>query len=242
MGARTIGAVTPRRARARAYLLLARVSNLPTVWTNVAAGLTVAAAPLEGFWLPAIALSCFYTGGMFLNDAFDAVFDAAARPDRPIPAGDTSRGEAFAAGALLLAVGEGVLLASPHPLPAALWGAALALAIVFYNYRHKGEAFGPAVMGLCRALVYAVAAAALARVSSAVLAAAAVMWAYVIALTWVAKLAGRRAGLLVPWLLAGISLVDAAIVFVAGGPNWVAGLCVAAFIATRALQRVVPGT
>ena len=242
MGALPTGAVTPRRTRARAYLLLARVSNLPTVWSNVAAGLTAAAAPLDGFWLCAAALSCFYAGGMFLNDAFDVAYDVTARPDRPIPAGDTTRMEAFVAGGVLLAIGEALLLASPRPAAALAWGAALAAAIVFYNYRHRGETFGPLVMGLCRALVYVVAAAAFAALTATVAAAASVMWVYVIALTWVAKLAGRRAGQLVPWMLAGISLIDAAVVVATGGTWLIALLCVAGFLLTRALQRVVPGT
>ncbi|MEW6321531.1 MAG: UbiA family prenyltransferase [Acidobacteriota bacterium] len=224
-----------------AYLLLARVSNLPTAWSNVLAGLALAGAGLDSWpWL-ALAVSGFYSGGMFLNDAFDAAHDAAHRPDRPIPAGDVRRGEVVAIGALLIAGGEGLLVATPRPAAALAWGAALAVAIVVYNRWHKGVALAPLVMGLCRGLVYLVAAAAVAPLSSTIVMAAAGLMAYVVALTVVARQAGPRAATLMPWLIAGISLVDAAVIVAAGQPR-LAVWAMAAFAATRLLQRVVPGT
>jgi len=106
--------MTPPRSRARTWLLLARVSNLPTVWTNVLAGIVVAGAPLAWFLPAAAAASLFYTGGMCLNDAFDADIDTVERPDRPIPAGDVSRAGVFAGGAALMLMGEGLLALAPH--------------------------------------------------------------------------------------------------------------------------------
>ena len=232
--------MTPRRSRARSYLLLARVSNLPTVWTNVLTAFVVADARFDSLPAAAHAASLFYVGGMFLNDAFDARFDAAARADRPIPAGDVLRAEAFTIGGLLLLFGEGLLLWQPHPAPALAWGAALAAAIVLYDYKHKGQPLGPVVMGLCRALVYCVAAAGAAGVvGTPVLVAAGVMWAYVIALTWVAKTAGL--GYAVPWLLAGICLVDAVMIAMTG-ERQIAMYAAAGFVLTLLLQRIVPGT
>ncbi|HMJ85342.1 MAG TPA: hypothetical protein VK504_19300, partial [Vicinamibacterales bacterium] len=75
----------------------------------------------------------------------------------------------------------------------------------------------------------------------AVVAAAAVLTVYVIALTWIAKRVGASAGWLIPLLIAGISLVDAAVVAASGGGPliWIA---LAGFPATLLLQRVVPGT
>ena len=87
-----------RRSKLRAYLLLARVSNLPTVWTNVTAAHVVADASLATLLTGIVSISLFYTGGMFLNDAFDAAFDTAIRSDRPIPAGDVSRAEVVLVG------------------------------------------------------------------------------------------------------------------------------------------------
>jgi 4-hydroxybenzoate polyprenyltransferase len=228
------------RSRPRAYLLLARISNLPTVWTNVLAAVILAGAPAAAIMPAMVAVSLFYMGGMFLNDAFDAAFDAAVRADRPVPAGDVSRREAFIAGAVLIAVGEALLWWSPHAGPAMAWGIALAAAITFYDFKHKGQSFGPVVMGLCRALVYCVAASgAVGLLSLPVVMAAIVMWLYVIALTWVAKNAGL--GYAVPWMLAGICLVDAAMLATAGEPM-LALIAAAGFPATLALQRVVPGT
>src|SRR6187399_1680395 len=104
--------VPMRRPRWRAYLLLARVSNLPTVWSNVIAGTAAAASarPEIGLSGPqlattALAASLFYTGGMLLNDAFDAPHDRLARGERPIPRGDVARGEAFLAGGVCLLAG-----------------------------------------------------------------------------------------------------------------------------------------
>ena len=58
----------------RIALRLGRVSNLPTVWTNVAAAAVLAGVPLASLGVLALAVACslFYVGGMFLNDAFDA--------------------------------------------------------------------------------------------------------------------------------------------------------------------------
>ena len=67
-------------------LRLGRISNLPTVWTNVLTGAVLAAGVGEALSgklpLLLIALSLFYVGGMFLNDAFDAEFDAKNRPEQ----------------------------------------------------------------------------------------------------------------------------------------------------------------
>lgn len=238
------------RPRWRSYLLLSRVSNLPTVWSNVLAGTlaasAVAAAP-ESTSLQAgsvlwvvLAASLFYTGGMFLNDAFDARFDRVSRPERPIPRGEVGLAEAFGVGGLCLGAGEALL----WPLRSALaLGAALAAAIVFYDFRHKGTAVAPLVMGACRGLVYAVAAAvATDTVPPFVLAGAVAMALYVAGLTVVAKRAGANARWLVPALIAGISLVDAAFVLIAlpAQPAY-ALLAALGFPLTLFLQRYVPG-
>jgi 4-hydroxybenzoate polyprenyltransferase len=244
MGAASARAVGARRSRARALLLLSRVSNLPTVWSNVLAG-WIAANGQAGYAAAivvaiAIAISFMYTGGMFLNDAFDASIDAAQRPDRPIPAGDVPRAEAFAIGALLLTVGVLLVAIVGGPRPF-VWALALAAAIVVYDYRHKGFRAGPIVMGICRGLVYCVAGSVTAPLSLAVIVPAILLTAYTASLTLVAKRAGPRAGTLVPLMIAGISLVDAAvIVWSGGGPLALVG--VVCFALTLALQRVVPGT
>jgi 4-hydroxybenzoate polyprenyltransferase len=231
----------PKRPRWRAYLLLARVSNLPTVWSNVLAGSAGAAGlalePVAVLGV-AVAASLFYTGGMLLNDAFDAPHDRVSRPERPIPRGDVGRGEAFASGAVCLALGE-VLLTSG---PALRLGAVLAAAIVLYDLSHKKNPVAPVVMGACRALVYAVAGASAGAMAPAVMAGAVVIWVYVSGLTVVARLAGPNARWLVPLLIAGISLVDAVFIVIVAPEAWaLAAVAALGFPLTLFLQRWVPG-
>ncbi len=96
----------------RDALILGRVSNLPTVWTNTLVGLALAGgAAGDARTLPLLlALSLFYLGGMYLNDAFDAAGDAVERPERPIPSGRVGRGTVFALGFAMLGGGLALLL------------------------------------------------------------------------------------------------------------------------------------
>ena len=177
-------------------LRLGRISNLPTVWTNVLVGALLAGGGLADPRLPLLmlAMSLFYVGGMFLNDAFDREFDAQHRPERPIPAGQVSAKQVFVIGFGLLASGLAVVaLASrgPDGLPA--WralasGTALAIAIVSYDARHKGNPLSPLVMGLCRVLVVLTAAFSLAPVLPApVILAAIALLCHLIGLTYAAQ-------------------------------------------------------
>jgi 4-hydroxybenzoate polyprenyltransferase len=239
MDARPAGIIRPR-SRPRAYLLLARVSNLPTVWTNVLAAYVCAIAPLETIPIALLSLSLFYTAGMFLNDVCDVPFDAKARGDRPIPHGDVGRGEALTIVVVLFLAALALLLRQPHPGPAIRWALVLIVAITVYDFSHKGKWYGPVLMGGCRALVYCVAAAgATGVVEAAVPIPAVAMWLYVMALTWVAKAANL--GYAVPWMLAGICLVDAAIILWMGQPQ-LALVAALGFPLTLVLQRFVPGT
>jgi 4-hydroxybenzoate polyprenyltransferase len=231
-----------RRPRWRAYLLLARVSNLPTVWSNVLAGTVVSAGtadvPVERMLVTALAASLFYTGGMFLNDAMDAGIDARQRPERPIPSGDVSRSEAVGVGAACLLGGEMLLL--PRPAAVGL-GALLAAAIVLYDWRHKGISWAPLVMGSCRGLVYVVAGASIGALRGATLGAGSLVGIYVAGLSVVARRAGANARWLVPALIAGISLLDALLIGVVSGAWGMAALAALGFPLTLALQRFVPG-
>ena len=163
-------------------LKLGRVSNLPTVWTNTLAGTLVAG----GSWqdpriaIVIVAISLFYEGGMFLNDYFDREIDARERPERPIPSFEISPGKVAAIGSGLI-VGGLVLLAFLG-LQALGVGLLLAASIVVYDRHHKGNPFAPVLMGVCRALVYAIAAVALVGTLSGQL---------IIAATRTARLCGR---------------------------------------------------
>jgi 4-hydroxybenzoate polyprenyltransferase len=144
------------------WLRLGRVSNLPTVWSNALAGAAVAGGePWSAVTLlVALALSFLYVGGMYLNDAFDQAIDARERPTRPIPSGEVAPETVFALGFALLLLGL-LALAAALALPptdsglgAMVVGIALAGAIVFYDWNHKGNPLSPLLMGLCRVLAY----------------------------------------------------------------------------------------
>jgi 4-hydroxybenzoate polyprenyltransferase len=177
-------------------LRLGRVSNLPTVWTNVAAGMALSGAAFSAGILAGVglAMSLFYVGGMYLNDAFDRDIDARQRPERPIPSGQVPAGTVFQIGFVLLAAGWLMLVAIGY-LPdggtgwrAPLMGAILAGTIVVYDMWHKANPVGPLIMGLCRMLVYIGAALAVAPfLSAGVAVAAAVALCYLIGLTYAAK-------------------------------------------------------
>jgi hypothetical protein len=181
--------------RWRAYLQLGRVSNLPTVWTNVVAGGVLAGAAVTPRMLigPLLAGSALYVGGMFLNDAFDREIDRRERPERPIPSGRVSAGEVFATGFGLLVAGW--LLLAVHverwgfgSRQALLAGATLAAAIVLYDLWHKSNPWSPVLMGVCRALLYATAGLAMVANPRWELAMGAlVLLSYLIGLTYVAK-------------------------------------------------------
>lgn len=293
-------------SRARVYLRLGRISNLPTVWTNVLAGVALAPPRVPGapmrpasVALLALAMSLFYVGGMFLNDAFDRKIDARERPERPIPAGHVTAGEVFAAGYAFLAAG--LALVALHTrlygggeapvVSAALLGGA----ILLYDAWHKRNPVSPLLMALCRVLVYVTAAIATSgRLGLPVLGGALSLLFYLVGLTAIAKQENLRsarslaalgfmavpliytagaavtgvAGLAayaalvacvayavrilrgdskdripraVVTLIAGISLLDAALLAGRGAPV-AAALAMLAFPLTLGLQRYVRGT
>lgn len=228
-------------------LQLGRVSNLPTVWTNALAAVVLVGAGIGDarVWLLLVAMSLFYVGGMYLNDAFDADIDAIERPERPIPSGAVSRATVYAAGSSMLVAGIVLVqVAAPGiwPLASSL---ALAAMIVFYNWHHKANPLSPFVMGLCRVLVYTTCGLCFAAVlPGALWLGALVLLCYLIGLTYVAKQEnfGRvenlwpLAFLAAPLLfgLAHIAATPVTLLFVVGLAAWIV-------YAIRLVQRRQPG-
>src|SRR5262252_1543446 len=192
-----------RAPTVKTLLKLGRVSNLPTVWTNVLAGTALVTDTVQGWHtgVVVLAMSVMYVGGMYLNDYFDRAIDARERPRRPIPAGEISAATVCAFGFGTLALG--IVLLGASGLLAAAAGALLALAIVLYDSFHKGNPAAPMIMGLCRALVYCgAAAAATTALPTAIVPAACALLAYVAGLTYAAQQESfDRVGNLWPLLL-----------------------------------------
>ena len=177
-------------------LRLGRISNLPTVWTNVLAGTVLAAFTPMPFplGLLLLAISLFYVAGMYLNDAFDRQFDATAYPQRPIPSGAVAAGTVFAVGFLGLGVGELLLIVVGYGMeggrgwPPVIAGLCLAATIVYYNAHHKGNPLGPLLMSLCRAQVYLTTALAVApELSQRLWWGVGLLVAYILGLSYVAR-------------------------------------------------------
>lgn len=168
------------------FLKLGRVSNLPTVWTNAVAGAVLAGNPsLPTILVVGIALTLFYTGGMWLNDAYDAEIDAQERKNRPIPMGEIAVGTVFAAGYGMLAAG--IVLAFSFGVMAGLAGIALAVAVVLYDWLHKHTVLSPVIMGVTRFFCYILAALAVAQITGPVIFGALGLAAYIVGLTYAAK-------------------------------------------------------
>ena len=173
------------------FLRLGRVSNLPTVWTNVAAATVLAGGALISATtlLAVSAMTLFYVAGMYLNDAFDREWDARERPTRPIPAGEIKAWTVFAAGFGMLVLGLALMPLGDPRVAAA--GAALAGAIILYDCWHKGNSLSPLLMGGCRVLVYVVAGAIASQaLPPMLLVAGTAMLAHVAGLTYAAKQEG----------------------------------------------------
>jgi len=144
----------------RAWLELARISNLPTVWTNVTAAWLLAGGP----WVDArlgwliLAGSLLYTGGMIVNDAADLKFDREHRKERPIPSGKIGVLTAWGVGLGMILLGGWVGIrytTVSFPLMAAL-----VLAIIAYDLYHKPWPGAVWVMGSCRVLLFCMAGSA----------------------------------------------------------------------------------
>jgi len=140
----------------RTLLILGRVSNLPTVWSNCLVGWLLGGG--ENYanlpWLFS-GVTALYLGGMFLNDAFDVDFDRQHRPERPIPSGAISLPAVWGWGLAWLVLGA-VSLMTIGKMAGAL-ALVLLLCIVLYDATHKVITASPWLMGACRFWIYVVA-------------------------------------------------------------------------------------
>ena len=170
----------------RALLVLGRVSNLPTIFSNcLAAWVLGEGGPPGRFVLLSLGAALLYTSGLYLNDAFDAEFDRQRRRDRPIPSGQISHERVWQLGWTLLAGGVGVFLFVGTP--SLIVALTLAGVIVLYNAVHKRTALAVVLMGVCRFLLYLLAATAATQVTGLALWSGLALGTYVVGLSYLAR-------------------------------------------------------
>jgi len=179
----------------RTLLVLGRTSNLPTVWSNC----------LAGWWLGGdgnvkklapllLGATLIYVGGMYLNDAFDAEFDAQFRRERPIPSGAIQQALVWRIGAALL--GAGLICLAALGWTAAILGVVLALCVVVYDAVHKLITVSPVLMAACRFLLYLVAASTgVEGVTGEAVWCGFALAAYIVGLSYIARVESTRGNL-----------------------------------------------
>ena len=171
----------------RTLLVLGRTSNVPTVWSNCLAAwwLSGGGPPGRLFWVLA-GSTLLYTGGMFLNDAFDAEFDRRHRPERPVPSGSIPLNEVWFYGVCWLILGLFCVVWINSTT--AVLSLCLVVTILVYDAIHKLITFAPILMALCRFFLFLMASSAgYSGVTGLALWSAIVLAAYIIGLSYLAR-------------------------------------------------------
>jgi len=149
---------------------LVRLSLAPSALADALCGLALGGVfgrgvLVQGDW-PALLVApfaslCLFHGGMALNDWADrhedAACDVVARRNRPLPSGAIAPTLALVLGLGLIAVA--VAAAASVGRAPALLAAALAIAVLGYDFVGRGPLLGPLLLAQCRALDVLLAAA-----------------------------------------------------------------------------------
>ena len=226
--------------RALPFLRLVRAPAVFSALGDPLAGMLIARQTLPPARAARVAgaAAALYLAGMAFNDYADREEDARDRPQRPIPSGAVTPDQAAALGSALLLLG--VLLA--RQAGARATGAAVASAVLAYDFSLKSSPAGPAAMGACRALSLLMGAEAAdpEHGTRRGVAAAAILGAYVAGLTLLARgeTEGAGEGAALPGaLLSGAALLCA---LARGGQRslpWVAAVMALAGPAALAAAR-----
>ncbi|MCZ6675085.1 MAG: UbiA family prenyltransferase [Verrucomicrobia bacterium] len=171
----------------RSWLILGRVSNLSTVWSNgLCAWILDGGEDTRLLVVMLAGLSLLYAGGMYLNDYCDVDFDRRFRPERPIPAGKVKRSTVLVAALGLFAAGLGCIAwAGTGPLFYAL---ILLGVIVVYDLVHKDTVLGVPLMAACRTGVYlTIGAAGRGHINPLIWGASGLIFFYVLGVTALAR-------------------------------------------------------
>jgi len=142
------------------WIRLARISNLPTAWSNVLMGFWVANhswQPVTNLFSLLVSSTCLYVSGMILNDAFDVETDRIHERNRPLTRGDISVRSAYIVGFVLMifgivAAGIASFSSSGVNLLPLFVSMLLALSVLSYDIFFKRKLFAPVLMGICRSL------------------------------------------------------------------------------------------
>lgn len=170
----------------RTLLILGRTSNLPTVWSNCFGGWLLGGGGSVRFLWLCLGATLLYTGGMFLNDAFDADFDRQHRRQRPIPSSAISEREVWFYGFLQL--GFGALILVQMGITTSILTILLVACILLYDAVHKMVAISPLLMAACRLLLYLVAASvSINGVTGLAVWSALALAAYIVGLSYLAR-------------------------------------------------------
>ena len=171
----------------RTLLVLGRVSNLPTVWSNCLAGWLLGGAGHVGHLaVLVLAASALYIGGMYLNDACDAPFDRQHRRERPIPSGAIAISLVWRIGGLLIS--SGWILLCFLGWSSGWWGTFLVIAILVYDFVHKAVSFSPVLMAFCRLFLFLVSASTgEAGVTGLSVWSAIALWGWIVGLSYIAR-------------------------------------------------------
>jgi 4-hydroxybenzoate polyprenyltransferase len=140
-----------RNSRILPYFRLMRLPALFSAISNILAAhliVTQGHVQWDTLLLLILASSCFYSGGMVMNDYFDYEEDRRDRPSRPIPAGQISLRTAKVFGISLLATG--LLLAAMVGTKQLMIAVMLLILIIAYDAVLKNTFLGAPAMGACR--------------------------------------------------------------------------------------------
>ncbi len=145
----------------RDLLAAGRISNLPTVWSNVFCGFLVTAHHLKleinsidwkRLVIGGLTGSFLYIAGCFYNDYHDQAWDASHKAERALPSGRLSPSILL----FLIIISTALGIAGSYILgsTAVLTTVLLLFFIWIYTLTHKKTIWGILPMGLCRACLY----------------------------------------------------------------------------------------
>ena len=216
----------------KSFLELCRISNLPTVWTNVltAVVLSVSGFSWFNFLILGISMSFFYSGGMCLNDICDADIDRIKKPLRPLPSKRVSIKNAYLLTIVLFVIALAFLLFVPHKV-AIFTGFMLLVAIIAYDMFHKVHPVSVVLMAACRLMIFVITAIAVTGTIGLFAAiAGSVQFVYILVLSMIARYeknppfskGGMKGFSIIPLMIAFISLIDGVVMAIFVSPEWLA--------------------